>query len=82
MLSPTIADADYNSYTTRKPIYDAIHQKIGQMIKEGVVDPGRVYLMGNSFGGLAVTEYLQDYPDDAAGAWLVAEERLAIIRLS
>ncbi len=68
VLSPTIADSDYNSYTTRKPIYDAIHEKIGQMIKQGMIDSKRVYVMGNSFGGLAVTEYLQDYPDDAAGA--------------
>jgi predicted peptidase len=82
VLSPTIADSDYNRYTTRKPIYGAIHQKIGQMIKQGMIDSKRGYVMGNSFGGLAVTEYLRDYPDDAAGAWLVAEERLAIVRLS
>jgi len=38
------------------------------MVKEGKVDPKRIYVIGKSFGGAAVYEFLEKYPDDVAAA--------------
>jgi predicted peptidase len=38
------------------------------MIVSGKVDADRIYVMGNSFGGLATVEFTEKYPDLVAGA--------------
>ena len=37
------------------------------MVEAGNVDPGRIYAMGNSFGGAASIEIAEGYTDDIAG---------------
>ena len=38
------------------------------MISEGKADPGRIYVMGNSFGGVATIEFCEKYPETVSAA--------------
>lgn len=68
VLSPTIDDATYFTGEGRDQVFEAVYEKIQTMITEGKVDPSRIYIMGNSFGGMSTIEFMEKYPDIAAGA--------------
>ena len=68
VLAPVIKDADYFKAPQRDKVYSALKKVLDQMIFEGKVDPDRIYVMGNSFGGMATIEFSEKYPEAVAGA--------------
>lgn len=68
VLSPTVEDATYFTGEGRDQVFEAVYAKLQQMIRDGKVDPNRIYIMGNSFGGMSTIEFMEKYPDVAAGA--------------
>lgn len=68
VMSPVIDDASYFDGNQRDQIYEKIHTHIQSMIQEGMVDEKRVYVMGNSFGGMATFEFSEKYPDFVSAA--------------
>ena len=68
VLAPVIDDETYFTEKGRDSVFVAIHDMIVQKVSDGKVDPARVYVMGNSFGGLSTIEYCEKYPDEVAGA--------------
>ncbi len=68
VLAPAISDKTYMAQRKREDTYEAVKEVADQLVKLGKVDPDRIYVMGNSFGGLATVEYLEDYPEEVAGA--------------
>lgn len=68
VLSPTIDDETYFTGDGRAAVFEKVYEKVQSMIQEGKVDPSRVYIMGNSFGGMSTIEFMEKYPDLAAGA--------------
>jgi len=68
VMSPVIGDDEYFVDGEREKVFAAVHNKLQQMIDEGLVDANRVYMMGNSFGGMSTIEYMESYPNTVAGA--------------
>ncbi|MBR0428457.1 MAG: alpha/beta fold hydrolase [Lachnospiraceae bacterium] len=68
VLAPAISDKTYMAQRKRENTYEAVKEVADQLVKLGKVDPNRIYVMGNSFGGLATVEYLEYYPEEVAGA--------------
>lgn len=68
VLSPIMADDIYYQDSTRAAVFPKIYEKINALIDEGKVDANRVYIMGNSFGGMSTIEFIKMYPDLPAGA--------------
>lgn len=68
ILSPTIYEGPYYDATGRSNVFDIVYKEINSMIDSGKVDPSRVYIMGNSFGGMSTIEFMEKYPDVAAAA--------------
>lgn len=66
VIAPTIITTYYGSEIARERIYAGIVGYIQQLIEAGEVDPDRVYVMGNSFGGMASFEIAEQYPDTFA----------------
>ncbi len=67
VLAPVIEDEIYFPAKGRDDLFSSLHDIISKLISEGKVDPDRVYVMGNSFGGLSAIEYAEKYPEDVAG---------------
>jgi predicted peptidase len=67
-LAPAISDKTYMSEKKRASTYEAVKEVADQLVILGKVDSSRIYVMGNSFGGLATVEYLETFPDEVAGA--------------
>ncbi len=68
VLAPRIADDIFLAKSNREQLYADIKEIADKLVAEGKVDPHRIYCMGNSFGGLATVEFLENYPEDVAGA--------------
>ena len=68
VLAPVIPDEKYFEASSRSTILDTVKELVDEMISEGKVDPSRIYVMGNSFGGLSTIEFCEKYPDFVAGA--------------
>lgn len=68
VLAPLMGGYSYFNSTYRDGMYTSVYNKVQEMIAEGKVDPNRIYVVGKSFGGAAVYEFLEKYPDDVAGA--------------
>jgi len=68
VMSPVIGDEEYFMAEDREKVFTAVHDKIQKMIDDGLVDANRVYMMGNSFGGMSTIEYMESYPNTVAGA--------------
>lgn len=66
VISPVIEDNDYYVSSARDRIYGMLHDLIQKMIDDGKIDGKRVYVMGNSFGGMATVEFSEKYPDFVA----------------
>ncbi len=66
VMAPTINDIYYTSEIARTRIYEGIIKQIDEWIEAGLVDAGRIYVMGNSFGGMASFEIAEAYPDHFA----------------
>lgn len=68
VLSPVIPDEEYFTGDGRAAVFEAVYAKVQSMIEAGQVDPKRVVVMGNSFGGMSTIEFCEKYPDVPAGA--------------
>ncbi len=68
VLAPVIADDDYIEFSRRERIYEQVKNAVDSLIKEGKVDKTKVYVAGNSLGGMATVEYAEKYHDSVAGA--------------
>jgi len=66
VISPVIDDASYFRPERRYEIFEGVHDEIGKLIEEGKADADRIYVMGNSFGGMSSLEYAEKYPDETA----------------
>lgn len=89
VLSPIIGDDKYFEGKEREKVFESVHQKLQEMIDAGQVDRNRVYMMGNSFGGMSTVEYMEQYPDTIAGALALcsalnysetAKEKLGVLK--
>lgn len=61
VVAPVINTIFYGSETARSRIYEGVIGYIDTLIEAGVVDPKRVYAMGNSFGGMAALEIAEQH---------------------
>ncbi len=68
ILSPCIEDDVYLAQTDRDKLYSAVKNIVDQMASKGSIDPNRIYVCGNSFGGLATVEFTEKYAKDVAAA--------------
>ncbi|MCR5475013.1 MAG: dienelactone hydrolase family protein [Lachnospiraceae bacterium] len=68
VLAPVIDDETYFDPDARDKVYSALKDIVDDMIAKGKVDPDRIYMMGNSFGGVATIEYSEKYPGYVAAA--------------
>jgi len=66
VLAPSFTNFTNTSY--RKDVYEKVMAEVQEMVEAGKVDPNRIYVTGKSFGGAAVYEFLEAYPDAVAGA--------------
>jgi len=62
VVAPVINTIYYGSEIARSRIYEGIIRYIDALTDAGVVDPKRVYAMGNSFGGMAALEIAEQHP--------------------
>ena len=63
VVAPTIIETFYGSEIARSRIYAGIMDYLDRLIASGQADPNRLYVMGNSFGGMASFEIAEQYPD-------------------
>ena len=68
VLAPVIKDEYYFEASSRGAALDKVKALVDKMVSDGKVDPSRIYVMGNSFGGLSTIEFCEKYPDFVAGA--------------
>lgn len=66
VVAPTINTTYYGSEIARSRIYEGIVKYINSLVDAGVADPSRLYVMGNSFGGMASFEIAEQHPDTFA----------------
>lgn len=66
MIAPVIEDGLYVSDNARAKIYNQVLAWTDELIESGQADPDRIYLMGNSFGGMSSIEMAEQHPDRIA----------------
>ena len=66
VIAPTIGDGLYGADNARSKIFAQVLEWIDEMVAERAADPDRVYLMGNSFGGMSSIEMAEQHPDRIA----------------
>ena len=66
VIAPVIDDGMYIGDSTRSKIFSQVLTWIDGMIAAGTADPDRIYLMGNSFGGMSAIEMAEQHPDRIA----------------
>ena len=66
VIAPTIEDGLYVSDNVRGKVFAQVLAWIDEMAAAGAADPDRIYLMGNSFGGMSSIEMAEQYPDRIA----------------
>lgn len=62
VVAPVINTTFYGSEIARSRIYEGIMHYIDSLVESGVADPSRLYVMGNSFGGMASFEIAEQHP--------------------
>ena len=68
VIAPVIDNDTYTDPEGRDKVYTALKDILDSMISDGRVDRDRVYVMGNSFGGVATIEFSEKYPETVAAA--------------
>ena len=66
VIAPVIDDQAYYTEQGRDRVFEKLKDLLDEMIKEGKIDKNRIYLSGNSFGGMSAIEFAEEYPDHAA----------------
>ena len=67
VIAPVVDDNTYYTAGGRDGVFKKLKELLDQMIADGKVDPNRIYVMGNSFGGMSSIEFGEKYPDFVAG---------------
>ncbi len=62
VIAPVIGDEEYYETSGRDRVFEALKALIDKMVSEGKVDGERIYMMGNSFGGMSTIEFAEKYP--------------------
>ena len=60
VLAPHIEDDVYLAQTNRDKLYRGVKNIVDKMVQNGNIDPDRIYVCGNSFGGLATVEFTEN----------------------
>lgn len=68
VIAPKFGGYSYMSGAARNAVYEGTKAVVDGLVAEGKVDPGRIYVTGKSFGGAAVMEFNELYPDYAAAS--------------
>ena len=68
ILAPAIEDNVYLAQSDRDKLYSEIKNIVDKLASQGKINPERIYVCGNSFGGLATVEFAEKYPGDVAAA--------------
>ncbi len=63
VLSVVIDDNSYYMANGRNKVFEAVHEKLTNLVNSGKVDKNRIYIMGNSFGGMSTIEFAEKYPE-------------------
>ncbi len=66
VIAPTIDDMSYINPGIRSRVFAQVLAWIDEMAAEGAADPERIYLMGNSFGGMSSIEMAEQFPERIA----------------
>ena len=66
VIAPVIDSSLYTVDNIRSKVFAQVLEWIDEMIAEGAADPDRIYLMGNSFGGMSAIEMAEKLPDRIA----------------
>ena len=66
VIAPVISDGLYPSSFSRAKAFEGVMGLVDRLIAEGKADPDRIYVMGNSFGGMSSLEMAEQYPDRIA----------------
>jgi predicted peptidase len=67
-MMPQVESNIYLAASSRDALYQSLMDEADKLIKAGRVDGNRIYAMGNSFGGLGTTEFVEKFPDRVAAA--------------
>ena len=68
VIAPTIDDMIYYRADKRDEIFEDLKKLIDSMVAEGKVNSSKIYVMGNSFGGMSTIEFSEKFPDTVAAA--------------
>ncbi len=68
VIAPTIDDMIYYRADKRDEIFEDLKKLIDTMVAEGKVNSSKIYVMGNSFGGMSTIEFSEKFPDTVAAA--------------
>ena len=71
VIAPVIGDQLYPADNVRSKVFAQVLSWIDEMAAAGVADPDRIYLMGNSFGGMSSIEMAEQYPDRIAAVMAI-----------
>ena len=66
VIAPVIGDQLYLADGVRSKVFSQVLDWIDEMVAAGMADPDRIYLMGNSFGGMSAIEMAEQHPDRIA----------------
>ncbi len=72
VIAPQFGGYAYVSEAARMNVYAKTKSVIDELISEGKADPERIYITGKSFGGAAVLEFNETYPDYSAASIAMA----------
>ena len=68
ILSPAIEDDVYLAKEERDKLYSGVKDIVDKLVAQSKADPDRLYICGNSFGGLATVEFTEKYAKDVTAA--------------
>lgn len=68
VLAPAVEERIYLARSERDMMYSELMSIADALVAQDKVDPARIYIMGNSFGGLGTVEFSEAYPEAVAGA--------------
>ncbi len=72
VIAPQFGGYSYISSAARERVYDSTKNLIDSLVQAGKVDAERIYITGKSFGGAAVFEFNERYPDYPAASIAMA----------
>ena len=72
VIAPQFGGYAFAMEDARKGVYANTKALIDSLVKEGKVDPSRIYITGKSFGGASVIEFNEIYPEYPAASIAMA----------